>query len=361
MGSVDVVVDSDVTDGLQESVVETTSFKPFGERRLDERNGSTLNPSTVSRGFTDHEHLDEFGLIHMKGRVYDPVIGRFLSADPYVQDVESSQSWNRYSYVWNNPLTSSDPSGFFCIGICDINIPFTDIPLGFDLDWLSSDNELQPVNSFLNGLVGNDFNAGVFYSGSAEPYWPIDFARAENLHGVHGSGSKLGDIFLDQIDVSTVFESFIEDGVAAGAFALARKIPVVKLTSELYQGLGPLDLDVTKRTGPKGVDPKHHNANVMVKDANGNVVSHERVVSGNMTTTEKALGFPKNTLASHTEARAVTNTPLKAGDTMTITGQRPPCPSCKGYMNRANAETGANIRYQWRENGQTQRWTAGGN
>lgn len=99
----------------------------------------------------------------------------------------------------------------------------------------------------------------------------------------------------------------------------------------------------------------------MVKDANGNVVSHERVVSGNMTTTEKALGFPKNTLASHTEARAVTNTPLKAGDTMTITGQRPPCPSCKGYMNRANAETGANIRYQWRENGQTQRWTAGGN
>ncbi|WP_144407630.1 hypothetical protein [Gynuella sunshinyii] len=46
---------------------------------------------------------------------------------------------------------------------------------------------------------------------------------------------------------------------------------------------------------------------------------------------------------------------------MTITGQRPPYPFCKGYMNRANAETGATIRYQWRENGQTQRWTTGGN
>ncbi|WKJ92598.1 RHS repeat-associated core domain-containing protein [Methylomonas montana] len=114
------------------------------------------------------------------------------------------------------------------------------------------------------------------------------------------------------------------------------------------------------RTGPKGVDPDHHNANVMVRDASGDVISHERIVSGNMTPTEKALGFPKNTLASHTEARAVTNTALKQGDTMTITGQRPPCPSCKGYMNRAAEETGATIRYQWRDNGQTQRWTAGG-
>jgi RHS repeat-associated protein len=113
---------------------------------------------------------------------------------------------------------------------------------------------------------------------------------------------------------------------------------------------------VVKRTGPKGVDPNHHNANVMVRDVDGKVISHERVVSGNMTVEEKALGFPKNTLASHTEARAVTQTPLKEGQTMTITGQRPPCPSCKGYMNRAMKETGADIRYQWRQDGKTQKW-----
>ena len=136
LGSVDVVVDSDVTDGLQDSVIETTSFKPFGERRLDDRSGSTLNPSTVSRGFTDHEHLDEFGLIHMNGRVYDPVVGRFLSPDPFVQYPSNSQSYNRYSYVLNNPLSNTDPSGY-------IALPFFFLPvlefIGLDaLIWGSS-------------------------------------------------------------------------------------------------------------------------------------------------------------------------------------------------------------------------------
>ena len=116
-----------------------------------------------------------------------------------------------------------------------------------------------------------------------------------------------------------------------------------------------------RRTGPVGVDPLHHNANVLVRDAQGNIIGHTRIVSGNMTHAEQALGFPKNTLASHTEARAVTQTPLGQGQSMTITGQRPPCPPCKGAMNRATTESGATIRYRWRENGQTQYWPAGGN
>jgi RHS repeat-associated protein len=41
-------------------------------------------PALTNRGFTGHEHIDEMGLIHMNGRVYDPQIGRFLSADPYI-------------------------------------------------------------------------------------------------------------------------------------------------------------------------------------------------------------------------------------------------------------------------------------
>ena len=93
-----------------------------------------------------------------------------------------------------------------------------------------------------------------------------------------------------------------------------------------------LRCDVLKRTGPNGVDPNHHNANVMVKYASGNVVSHEGLVSGNMTPAEKALGFPKGTNASHTEDRVVTNSKLSSGDTMTITGKGRPCNSFKGYM-----------------------------
>lgn len=57
--------------------------------------------------------IDGVGLVHMNGRVYDPDIGRFLSADPFVQDITNLQAWNRYSYVLNNPLSYTDPSGFF--------------------------------------------------------------------------------------------------------------------------------------------------------------------------------------------------------------------------------------------------------
>ncbi|MCH6259506.1 hypothetical protein MLD52_23320, partial [Puniceicoccaceae bacterium K14] len=71
------------------------------------------NPPT--RGFTDHEHLDDFEVIHMNGRVYDFELARFISADPYVQDATDAQAYNRYSYVSNNPLTHIDPSGFISL------------------------------------------------------------------------------------------------------------------------------------------------------------------------------------------------------------------------------------------------------
>jgi len=51
----------------------------------------------------------------MKGRVYDPTIGRFLSQDPLVQAPTNSQSFNRYSYVWNRALSATDPSGYFTL------------------------------------------------------------------------------------------------------------------------------------------------------------------------------------------------------------------------------------------------------
>ena len=63
-------------------------------------------------GFTGHRHDDELGLIDAKGRVYDPAQKRFLTPDIYVPDPLSSQSYNRYSYVANNPLRYTDPTGF---------------------------------------------------------------------------------------------------------------------------------------------------------------------------------------------------------------------------------------------------------
>ena len=55
----------------------------------------SLNTIGFYRGYTGHEHLPEFGLINMNGRMYDPILGRFLSPDNYVQMPDFSQSFNR--------------------------------------------------------------------------------------------------------------------------------------------------------------------------------------------------------------------------------------------------------------------------
>ena len=95
-------------------VVERMAYEPFGKRR--QANGLTDASGTLStptdRGYTEHEHMDEVGLINMNGRVFDPALGRFLSPDPLVQDPLDAQSFNRYAYLQNNPLWATDPSGY---------------------------------------------------------------------------------------------------------------------------------------------------------------------------------------------------------------------------------------------------------
>ncbi|MCX6854232.1 MAG: RHS repeat-associated core domain-containing protein, partial [Verrucomicrobia bacterium] len=67
--------------------------------------------SNLPRGYTGHEMLDDVGLVHMNGRLYDSALGRMCAADPYVQSSEAIQNYNRYSYVMNNPMNATDPSG----------------------------------------------------------------------------------------------------------------------------------------------------------------------------------------------------------------------------------------------------------
>ncbi len=105
LGSIDTI-----TDG-QGNIVQQSEYKPFGEQYRIDNNIS--QPLLTNRGYTGHEHINEFGFIHMNGRVYDPSIGRFLSADPHIQAPLNTQSYNRYSYVLNNPLKYTDPSGYF--------------------------------------------------------------------------------------------------------------------------------------------------------------------------------------------------------------------------------------------------------
>jgi RHS repeat-associated protein len=98
------------------TVIERMAYDPWGKRRYP--NGlpgsyDAINGLTTDRGYTMHEHLDEMEVVHMNGRIYDPLIGRFMSADPFIQAPENLQSYNRYSYVFNNALAFTDPSGYF--------------------------------------------------------------------------------------------------------------------------------------------------------------------------------------------------------------------------------------------------------
>ncbi|MBO9676359.1 MAG: VCBS repeat-containing protein [Sphingobacteriaceae bacterium] len=67
----------------------------------------------IDRGYTGHEHYMEVGIIHMNGRLYDPLLRRFLNADENIQDPFNTQFYNRYGYVMNNPLIYNDPNGEF--------------------------------------------------------------------------------------------------------------------------------------------------------------------------------------------------------------------------------------------------------
>ena len=105
--------------GKTGEIEERFDYDAWGMRRDVESRSllSDYHPKVSNYGYTGQEHLDNLSLIHMNGRVYDPTIGRFLSADTYVQDPTNLQSLNRYSYVWNNPLNATDPSGFFSLSI----------------------------------------------------------------------------------------------------------------------------------------------------------------------------------------------------------------------------------------------------
>ena len=148
---------------------------PYGERRKNDWTAqltkaeieALLNAhgERVSRGFTRHEHLDRTGLIHMNGRVYDPRLGRFLSPDPIIGDPASSQSWNLYSYVGNNPLSYVDPTGMYpeCDWVCEEDMDAW-------WDWFD----------FLNSWWDIPHGGSDYYDGASDPYSASDYVSTRS-------------------------------------------------------------------------------------------------------------------------------------------------------------------------------------
>ncbi|MCU7371031.1 hypothetical protein PEC18_09155 [Paucibacter sp. O1-1] len=106
---------------VNQSTASALAFDAFGQARdwafaMRPANGpkpsGQTNLTTTHLGFTGHQHLGDVGLIHMNGRAYDYRFGKFMSVDPFIQFPENSQSLNPYSYILNNPLSGTDPTGY---------------------------------------------------------------------------------------------------------------------------------------------------------------------------------------------------------------------------------------------------------
>ena len=204
------------------ALLSRASNQPFGARRSG--NWVDTSPtsaewkqvqSTTPRGFTDQEHVDNLGVIHMNGRVYDPVLGRFLSPDPLVQAPYDSQTWNRYSYARNNPLRYTDPSGFCFNGhpAGDINAEscFRAIVQNIIV-------QMSRLPSMYYGSLTN-FSSG----GSAAA---SDFADAGSVSGADAAFVSAGAP-TPPVDISTAGRSLGDSVTTAGsAFACDRRGPI---------------------------------------------------------------------------------------------------------------------------------------
>jgi RHS repeat-associated protein len=148
--------------------VEEYSHDPWGNPR-NPNDCSFDNVNTnflIGRGFTGHEMLPEFQLINMNGRMYDPVIGRVLSPDNYVQNPENAQNYNKYQYCLNNPLKYTDPTGWLYDGYTiDINgrIEWIDYTGGDDYDVLYNKYEYynHPEKRGYYDYTGERHNIGI--------------------------------------------------------------------------------------------------------------------------------------------------------------------------------------------------------
>jgi RHS repeat-associated protein len=91
-------------------VVHVQRFDAFGAQENSAAQSADAPTRNVRGGYTGHEMDSEVGLVNMRGRIYDPRLGRFMQADPIIRP-NWSQALNRYSYVVNNPLRWVDPTG----------------------------------------------------------------------------------------------------------------------------------------------------------------------------------------------------------------------------------------------------------
>ena len=173
-------------------------------------------PSGQNEGFAGHENLTDVCLVNMEGRMYDPDLGRFLSADPNVQYPFSSQGYDRYAYVDNNPLSLTDPTGYFAeavLGevISDIG-PFLSTIQPFCGVWCTAAAEAVGGYMQSGNNVGTGLEAGTLSLASSESMNAIG-----SYYGASPSGAYVGGMSAAEALASKT----LVEGLVLGALSEA--------------------------------------------------------------------------------------------------------------------------------------------
>ena len=194
LGSIHVVTDE------HGEIVQEISFDPWGRLRNAQTHqlyeiGNEPRLFLGNRGFTGHEHLPQFGLINMNARLYDPLVGRFLSPDPFVQSPTKTQNFNRYSYVLNNPLKYTDPTGERYV-YCWTSRRYFD-RWGNEADWNDVHDFMRGTNRGSIWTWNNDFGS-----------WDFHFGGRGGLgHGDWGFGWSFGGVGSGGFDTRQIHTS----------------------------------------------------------------------------------------------------------------------------------------------------------
>jgi RHS repeat-associated protein len=230
------------------SIIARMNFDAWGRRRnaqdysyisantIEIHNGLISNtnlPAWLYRGYTGHEMLNEFGLINMNARLYDPVVGMMLSCDNYVTDASNTQCYNRYNYCYNNPLKYTDPDGnwagwddVIAMGIGGaINVamhwnqistsstPWKDGLVAFGIGALAGEAALLTGGATLSLAGGTGFLAGAAAAGVGYTYSaPL---QASMNTAYFGDPVMTGKQFLIGLGTSMAVGGIISGSVAA--------------------------------------------------------------------------------------------------------------------------------------------------
>lgn len=181
------------------ALVERSAYDPWGKRTSyatwdavtpgtftaggTGTGGLTTGMLSTKRGFTSHEHVEELGFVHMNGRIYDNESGRFFSADPFIQFPLSTQGFNRYAYVGNNPLSYSDPSGFYVDKGALGKLLYTigEILTNFGGWWKAAGYALMAVGGYLQN--GGNTEAWLSWLSNSIPKYTVNFGGAPSQSG----------------------------------------------------------------------------------------------------------------------------------------------------------------------------------